>query len=125
MTTRTPGAAPRPGGAGRSHPVASAARSLGRVTPARHRTAAAQLVPAQAHDDDQRLGDDPAAHLRLADAPVAERDRDLDDAGAEPRGPVGHLDLEHVPARADAVERHAVERRGAPRLEPAGEVVRA
>ena len=38
--------------------------------------------------------------------------------------PVGHLDLEHVAAGVDAVERDRREGRGAPRLEAAGEVVR-
>ena len=47
--------------------------------PARWRAAperaAAELSIRQLDDDDERLDDDPAAHLRLADAPVAERDR--------------------------------------------------
>ena len=48
----------------------------------RREAAIAELVGSQLDDDDERLDDDPAAHLRLADAPVAERDRHLADAGA-------------------------------------------
>ena len=76
MTTRAP--------AGRPASVIRPAPSLGLCD----RAAAAELVPAQAHDDEQRLDDDPPAHLRLADAPVPERDRDLGDARPEP---VAHL----------------------------------
>ena len=46
------------------------------------------------------------------------------DPGAEPAGAVGHLDLEDVAAGVDAVERDRREGRRAPRLEPAGEVMR-
>ena len=88
-----------------------------------NRAAAAQLVPAQADDHEQRLHDDPAAHLGLAEAPVPEDDRDLHDPRAEARRPVGHLDLEDVPAGADALERQARERGRPPGLEAAGEVV--
>jgi hypothetical protein len=43
-------------------------------------------------DHDERLGDDPAGHLRTADPAVAECDRDLV-TSLRPRRPVGHLDL--------------------------------
>ena len=48
--------------------------------------------------------DDRAAHLRLADAPVDEGDRDLDDREALPQHAVGRLDLEAV-ARAAIASR--------------------
>jgi hypothetical protein len=74
------------------------------------------------HDDQQGLEDDPARHLGLADAPVAERDRGLADSSAEAARAVRHLDLEHVAAGVDAVERDRGECCGAPRLEPPGQV---
>jgi hypothetical protein len=114
-TTRTPGriAGPFPG------------RQAG--WRARHRrapgAASPQLVPAQADDDEQRLHDDPAAHLQLSGSPVAERDRHLHHAGAETGGAVRHLDLEHVPAGPHTLERDVVERGAPPCLEAAREVV--
>ena len=129
MTTRTPGARrDRPGGAGRRRrrrPAASrSGRSAGscrRAAPARGRAArpsAGRSTTNSASTTIRRL---------ILDWPTR-RSRNVIgtsiDAGAEPRGAVGHLDLEHVPARADAVERHGCEGRRAPRLEAAGEVVR-
>ena len=74
-------------------------------------------------DDDECLHDDPAGHLALADTTVAERDRDLADPGAQPAGTERHLDLEHVAPGVHPVERDGRQRRGPPRLEPAGQVM--
>ena len=82
-----------------------------------------QLLGTQLDDDDEGLDDDPPGHLALADAPVAEGDRHLADAGAGAVGPEGHLDLEHVATGVDAVERDGREGRRAPGLEAAGQVV--
>ena len=71
-----PGADSRHPGAGRVASVTIGSGSAPSPQPAE------QLLGAQLDDDDQRLDDDPAAHLRLADAAVAERDRDLADARA-------------------------------------------
>ncbi len=97
--------------------------AIGRA--ASSRQPAGELLGSERHDDDQRLHDDPSTHLRLADAPVAERDRCLGDARPAARCPERHLDLEDVAAGVDAVERDRRKRRRAPRLEPAGEVMRA
>src|SRR5581483_7743680 len=64
-----------------------------------------ELLPAERQHDEERLDDDPAGHLRLADAPVPERDRDLPDARPGPARPVRHLDLEDVATGVDALER--------------------
>src|SRR6185295_7844519 len=86
--------------------------------------AAAQLLPPQANDDEQRLHEDPSRHLALPDPPVMEHDRDFADPRSRAAGPERRLDLEHVAARMDAIERDRGERFGAPRLEAAGQVVR-
>src|SRR4029434_7315822 len=83
------------------------------------------LLESQREDDDQRLDDDPPAHLRLADAAFAERNRNLADAGAGARRPVGHFDLEDVSPGVDTIEWDTGERRRPPGLEAAGQVARA
>ena len=60
-----------------------------------------------------RLADDPAGHLRLAGAPIPERDRELDDAPAGAHEPVGHLDLEAVAVGPDRLVADPLERLGA------------
>ena len=80
---------------------------------------------AQLDDDDERLDDDPPRHLALPDATIAERDRHLADPGARPAGTERHLDLEHVAAGVDALERDRREGRRSPCLEPASQVVRS
>src|SRR4029077_1220295 len=82
-----------------------------------------ELLGSKLDDDDERLEDDPPAHLRLPDAPVPEGDRHLDDPRLRSRGPEGHLDLEHVAAGMDAGIGDRRERGRSPRLEPAGQVM--
>ncbi len=85
--------------------------------------AAAQALPAQLEHDQQRFHDDPAAHLGLADATLAERDRNLADPGAGAGRAVGHLDLEHIAAGMDTVGGDRPECRRPPCLEATGQVV--
>src|SRR5439155_12325211 len=93
-----------------------------RPPPPAPRGAPPPLLEPQLADDDERLHDDPPRHLRLADPPIPERDRDLDDPCAGAARPMRHLDLEHVAAGVDAVERDGLEGGSAPGLESAGEV---
>src|SRR6187431_1535041 len=66
-----------------------------------------------------RLEDHAARHLRLADAPFDEDDRDLADRAAAAMRFVEHLDEEGVAVRDDPVERHLGQRFAAPAAEAA------
>src|SRR5205807_7100908 len=76
-------------------------------------------------DHPQRLGDDGAAHLALADAAVGEDDRDFTDGETALQGSIGQLDLEGVPTGPDAVEIDALQHFAAEALEAAGQVADA
>ena len=69
-----------------------------------------------------RLEDHAARHLRLADAPFDEDDRDLADRAAAAVRLVEHLDEERVAVRDDPLERHLGQRFAAPAAEAAGAV---
>src|SRR4051794_9556589 len=62
------------------------------------------VVTPQAGDQQHRLARDPPAHLRAAELPVAEGDGHLHDPEARAHRPVGELDLEGIPARADGLQ---------------------
>ena len=94
----------RRGRQGRTDPAEPPSRSFRPGSGCRRR-APPELLGPKLDDDDERLHDDPPAHLRLADPAVAERDRRLADPGAEARRPERHLDLEDVAAGMDPVER--------------------
>src|SRR6478736_892839 len=64
-------------------------------------------------DPPERLDQDVAAHLRVADLPVDEGDRDLDDVVAGLDGAAGQIDLEAVALRGDPVEADAFQGLGA------------
>ena len=69
-----------------------------------------------------RLDDDRAVHLRLADASVDERDRDLRDRETLLQRTVGRLDLEAVALRGDCAEVDSLQHAAAEALEAAGEI---
>src|SRR3954449_12808689 len=71
------------------------------------------------------LEHDRLRHLRSAEDPVGERDRDLDHAKAAAQRPVGRLDLEGVAARVDRVELDRLEHGAPVALEAAREVADA
>ena len=88
---------------------ARAGARLARLSHARTRHASRYRRPRSARQRssrhlEHRLDDDRAVHLRLADAPVDERDRDLDHGEAGPQRAVGRLDLEAVAPGRDRVE---------------------
>ena len=96
-------------GAGSPRWPARVIRSVGRARVIGGRRlpmeAPAELVDPELDDDEEGLDDDPAGHLRLTDATIAEDDRDLGDTGAGAAGPERHLDLEDIAAGVDAIER--------------------
>src|SRR5690606_28244969 len=61
-------------------------------------------------DSPDGLPDDPLGHLGLADVPVGEDDRDLDEAGPSLPGAHAHLDLEGVALGFDPIEVDPLER---------------
>src|SRR5512132_479511 len=71
------------------------------------------------------LEHDRLAHLRAADLPVDEDDRDLDDAEVSPERHVGRFDLEGVALRVDHVQIDRLEHDAAVALEAAGQVAHA
>ncbi len=86
-------------------PVASEGGQVATVPRCSRRLeAAAQRAVAQGRHLHDRLDHDRPVHLRLADPPVDEGDRDLDDAEPGPQDAVGRLDLEAVALGADLVQ---------------------
>jgi len=107
----------------RHGPIMRRSVGQGSRSAATARKSAEEFLDPELDDDHQCLDDDPPTHLGLAHAAVAEGDRDLADPRPAPAGAERHLDLEDVPAGMDAVEWDGRQRRCAPGLEAAGQVV--